>query len=208
MVEHSILSEEELDFIRKLMQPNGSKVVERTAGFRIDGGAQGNALLLQLAAQADLRLQAEFEHFSMSFPVRLLEDELHSLDLQLAAPLIYERGPVLRAWRLQLPEPFALLESNGTPSPFSVLQLSAHGVLVAAGKRRKPPRQFHLGLAMPDGAILDIDAQRVRELQEGVAAYRISFVRQEDAERVRAFLYEQHQRLHPELRPELPDDLV
>ena len=208
MAEDTILSKDELTFIRKLMQRNGATTAERATGFRIDGGAQSNELLMQLAARANLSLQAEFEDFRMSFPIQLREDELHSLDLQLAPPVIYERGPTTRAWRLHLDEPLALLKNDGGESSLSVHELSPHGLLVDAGKDRKPPKHFHLRLALPDDAPLEIDAHRVRELKGGMAAYEVEFPQEKDAERIRSFLYRQHQRLHPDLQPEVPADLV
>lgn len=208
MAEQTILSKDELTFIRKLMQRNGTPSAERTTGFRIDGGAQSNELLLQLAARANLSLQAEFEDFRMSFPLQLKEDELHSLDLQLAPPVIYERGPTTRAWRLHLDQPLALLKNDGGESSLSVHELSPHGLLVDAGKDRKPPKHFHLRLALPDDTPLEVDAHRVRELKGGLAAYEVEYPQEKDAERIRSFLYRQHQRLHPDLQPELPADLV
>ncbi|MBE7375965.1 PilZ domain-containing protein [Pseudomonas lopnurensis] len=208
MADQTILSKDELTFINKLMQRNGNGTAERATGFRLDGGPQSNELLMQLAAHAELSLQAEFDDFRMTFPLQLKEDELHSLDLQLAPPAIYERGPVTRAWRLHLEQPLPLLETDGGKSSLSVHELSSHGVLVDAGKRRKPPKHFHLRLALPDDTPLEIDAHRVRELDDGLAAYEVEFRQEKDAERIRSFLYRQHQRLHPELQPELPVDLV
>ncbi|MCQ4295801.1 PilZ domain-containing protein [Pseudomonas stutzeri] len=208
MAEDTILSKDELSFIRKLMQRNGGNAPERAAGFRVDGGAHSNELLMQLAARANLSLHAEFEEFRMSFPIQLREDELHSLDLQLAPPVIYERGPTTRAWRLHLDEPLPLLENDGGESSLSVHELSPHGLLVDAGKHHKPPKHFHLRLALPDDTPLEIDAHRVRELKGGLAAYEVEYTQEKDAERIRSFLYRQHQRLHPDLQPELPADLV
>ncbi|MFU2105270.1 hypothetical protein ACM6L2_19085, partial [Paenibacillus larvae] len=71
MAEETILSKDELTFIRQLMQRNGGSGNERSTGFRIDGGARSNELLMQLAARANLSLQAEFEDFRMSFPLQL-----------------------------------------------------------------------------------------------------------------------------------------
>jgi hypothetical protein len=115
---------------------------------------------------------------------------------------------VTRAWRLHLEQPLPLLENDGGESSLSVHELSPHGLLVDAGKRRKPPKHFHLRLALPDVAPLEIEAHRVRELKGGLAAYEVAFAEEKDAERIRSFLYRQHQRLHPELQPELPADLV
>ena len=177
MAEETILSKDELTFIRQLMQRNGGSGNERSTGFRIDGGARSNELLMQLAARANLSLQAEFEDFRMSFPLQLREDELHSLDLQLAPPVIYERGPTTRAWRLHLDEPLPLLESDGGESPLSVHELSPR----PAGRSRQAsqaPKHFHLRLALPDDTPLEIDAHRVRELNGGRAAYEVEFARE------------------------------
>ncbi len=40
-----------------------------------------------------------------------------------------------------------------------------------------------------------------------MTAYEVEYPKGKDAERIRSYLYEQHQRLHPELQPELPQPL-
>ncbi|WP_312376589.1 PilZ domain-containing protein [Stutzerimonas nitrititolerans] len=209
MTEETVLTRDELAYINRLVNRAGPDTGAPRTGFRIDGGPQPNELLVRLASQTELSLQAKFPDFTMSFPLQLKEDEFHNLDLQLAPPLIYEEhGSVTRAWRLQLEEPLALLTSDGSESSLSVQELSSHGLLVNAGKHRKPPKHFHLCLALPDDPPLEIEASRVREMKGGLAAYEVEFAKEQDAERIRAFLYQQHQRLHPELQPELPVDLV
>lgn len=208
MAEESVLTMDELAYINRLVNRPGAEVAVPRSGFRIDGGPQSNELLARLATQSELSLQAKFDDFSMSFPLMLKEDEFHNLDLQLAPPIIYENGPVERAWRLQLEEPLPLLADDGSESSLSVHELSPHGLLVDAGKQRKPPKRFHLRLALPDEAPLEIEASRVREMKDGLAAYEVEFTKEQDAERIRAFLYQEHQRLHPELQPELPVELV
>lgn len=208
MMEETVLTRDELAYINRLINRAGADTAVSRTGFRIDGGPQPNELLVRLASQAGLSLQAKFTDFTLSFPLQLKEDELHNLNLQLAPPLIYEHGSVTRAWRLHLEEPLALLTSDGSESALSVHELSSHGLLVNADKHHKPPKHFHLRLALPDDAPLEIEASRVREVKGGAAAYEVEFAKEQDAERIRAFLYQQHQRLHPELQPEMPVDLV
>lgn len=208
MAEETVLTRDELAYINRLVNRPGAEAAVSRSGYRIDGGPQSNELLLRLAGQATLSLQAKFHGFSMSFPLLLKEDELHNLNLQLAPPTIYESGTVERAWRLHLEEPLPLLTDDGRESSLSVHELSPHGLLVDAGTQRKPPKHFHLRLVLPDEAPLEIEASRVREIKGGLAAYEVEYPKEQDAERIRAFLYQQHQRLHPELQPELPVELV
>lgn len=198
MAQRTVLTSDELEFIKKLMSRAANGSSERAAGFHIDGGQQSNELLMALAAHAELSLEAKTTGFRMSFPVQIREDELHSLHLHLAPPVIFERGPANRAWRLHLEQPLALLKSDGDVSPLRVRELSSHGLLVDAGSGRKPPKHFHLRLALPDDDPLEVDAHRVREVKNGLAAYEVEFSREQDAERIRSFLYRQHRRLHPE----------
>ncbi|QLF92360.1 PilZ domain-containing protein [Pseudomonas sp. ABC1] len=208
MMATNLLTKAELRYIHKLMRSPSDITHKEGAGFHIDGGSKANALLMQLASQSQLTFEAQFDEFCMSFPLQLSEDEFHSLHLQLAPPTIYERGPTLRTWRLQLDQPLQLIEEDGEESPLSVHELSPDSLLVDIGNRRSAPRHFHLQLALPGQGFLQINARRVRELADGMTAYEVEFPEGRDAERVRSFLYAQHQKLHPELQPELPDDLV
>lgn len=208
MAEKTLLTRDELAYINRLVNQDTPDAGARRSGFRVDGGPQSNELLARLASHAELSLQAKFDDFSMSFPLLLKEDEFHNLELQLAPPLIFENGSVTRAWRLHLDEPLPLLTDDGSESSLSVHELSSNGLLVNAGKQRKPPKHFNLRLALPNEPPLEVDASRVREVKGGLAAYEVEFVKVQDAERMRSFLYQQHQKLHPELQPELPADLV
>lgn len=208
MADQTVLTEDELAFIRQLMTRAAPAKGDGPTGFRIDGGAQSNELLLQLAARTELTLEARSGEFRMSFPLHIHEDELHSLNLQLSPPVIYEQSPTPRAWRLQLDEPLPLLERGGRPTALHVRELSSHSLLVEADNRHKPPKHFHLHLALPDEAPLEIDARRVREVKDGLAAYEVEFAGQKDAERIRSFLYQQHRLLHEDPLSESPPDLV
>ncbi len=203
MAEKITLTPKELAYINRLMSDSSVEPDETRSGFRIDGGEHANGLLLQLAAKASLSLEAELEDYCMTFPLRLSEDELHGIQLQLAPPTIYERGPVLRAWRLHLDEPLALLSDDGNETALSVHELSPHGLLVDTGSKKRAPKHLHLRLALPGKEPLKIDAHQVRNAADGMTVYEVEY-QNNDAERIRSYLYEQHQRLHPELQQELP----
>jgi hypothetical protein len=207
MPKKTVLTSAELAYINKLVSGTRAEPGEARAGFRVDGGEHANGLLLQLAAKANLTLEAELEDYCMSFPVQLSEDEFHTIQLQLAPPTIYERGPVLRAWRLHLDEPLPLLSDDGDETALSVHELSPNGLLVDTGPRKKAPNHLHLRLVLPGEDSFKIDAHRVRDAEGGMTAYEVEYPLDKDAERIRSYLYEQHQRLHPELQPELPAEM-
>ncbi len=207
MAEKTVLTSAELAYINKLVGSSSAEPGESHSGFRVDGGERANGLLLQLAAKANLTLEAELENYCMSFPLQLREDEFHSLQLQLAPPTIYERGPVLRAWRLHLDEPLPLLSDEGHETTLSVHELSPNGLLVDTGPKHKAPKFLHLRLALPGEASFKIDARRIRDAEGGMTAYEVEYPLDKDAERIRSYLYQEHQRLHPELQPELPAEM-
>ncbi|MGK9065518.1 PilZ domain-containing protein [Stutzerimonas chloritidismutans] len=205
MAEKIELSSAELAYINELVNSSRarSEPGETRAGFQVDGGDRANALLLQLAAKANLTLEAELEDYCMSFPLQLKQDEFQSITLQLAPPTIYERGPVLRAWRLHLDEPLPLLSTNGDKTTLSVHELSPKGLVVDTGPKQAPSH-LHLRLELPGNEPLEVDGWRIRDTEDGMTAYEVQYPRDKDAERLRSYLYEQHQRLHPDLQPELP----
>ncbi len=206
MPEKTVLTSAELAYINQLTSGPQTESGEARGGFQLDGGERANGLLLQLAAKANLTLDAELDDYCMSFPLQLTRDELQTIRLQLAPPTIYERGPVLRAWRLHLDEPLPLLSDDGDETALSVRELSPNGLLVDAGPQ-KAPKHLHVRLALPGETPFMIDARRVRVAEDGLAAYEVEHPQDKDAERIRSYLYEQHQRLHPELQPELPVDM-
>lgn len=206
MANKTVLTPEELAYLAKLSRRSASQNADEP-GFRLDGGLDANNLLLQLAAKANLTLEAELEDYHLSFPLQLSEDEFHSIRLQLAPPTIYERGPVLRAWRLALDEPLPLLAEDGGETALTVHELSPNGLLVDTGGQRKAPKHFHLRLALPGERSLLIEARRIRAVERGMTAYEVDFPQEEDAERIRSYLYQEHQRLHPEQQPDLPNEV-
>lgn len=197
--QNTVLTSAELAYLNDLLSGSSTETSEVRAGFRVDGGERANGLLMQLAAKANLSLEAELEDYCMSFPLQLKRDEFQAIQLQLNPPTIYERGPVLRAWRLHLDEPLPLLSDDGHETALSVHELSPNGLLVNAGAKRKAPKHLLLNLPLPGEGSLKIDAHRVRDAEGGMTAYEVEYPQDRDAERIRSYLYEQHQRLHPEL---------
>ena len=208
MPKKTVLTSAELAYINDLVSSTSAESGETRAGFNVDGGEKANGLLLQLAAKANLTLEAELEDYCMSFPLRLNQDEFQAIHLQLAPPTIYERGPVLRAWRLHLDEPLPLLSDDGNKTALSVHELSPNGLLVDVGSKQQAPKHLHMHLAIPGEGSLEIDAHRIRDAEGGMTAYEVEYPQDKDAERIRSYLYEQHQRLHPDLQPELPNEML
>lgn len=200
-----LLTREELDFISELLDAPARR--KALPSFKLEGSWEASEMLSNLAAHARLALDAEFDAFCLSFPLRLVEDEFHAQHLELAPPTIYERGPRLRAWRLQLPTPVALLEADGGKTDLRAHEISPRGLLVSAARRR-PPAHIDLCLPLPDGTSVPLSAHRIRETPEGLTAYALENESEQDTRRLRRFLFAQHRRLHPELGTEQPDDLV
>lgn len=197
----SPLSQDEREFIQQLLiSPVNGKPLQAPS-FRVDGGEQANALLARLAANANLSLESQFDDFSMTFPLHVLEDEFHTLHLKLGAPSIFESGPVLRPWRLQLNQAIALLDAHGAPSSLSVQELSPNGLLVSSAA--KAPLRFKLWLALPDQQPILIHGKRVRTVGKQLTAYTVQVGPEnlQDGERIRQFIFQQHRLQHPQLCP-------
>lgn len=197
MAERITLTDAELAYISKLVNKAEGESKPHLSGFHLDGGTVANGLLLHLAAQAKLSLEAALGDYRLVFPLRLDEDDFHGLQLLLAPPIIYERGPAMRAWRLHLESPLPLRSHNGLPTDLSVHELSPHGLLVDTSHEPRAPKRLKLYMDLPGEHPLKIDAQRVRARDDGLTAYEVRYPCDTDAERIRAFLYKQHQRLHP-----------
>lgn len=204
----SILTSEEQAYLAELAIEEPVVKQNAAPSFKIEGNWQATELLARLATNSRLSLEAESGRFCLSFPLHLVEDEFHSQHIELSSPTIYEIGPTLRAWRLQLKKPLPLLEADGGKSALRVHELSPNGLLVDNARHNSPPEHFHLHLPLPDGEAMPISAHRVRETEDGLTAYEVEFSAEHDTERLRRFLFSQHRRLHPELESKLPGDLV
>ena len=88
------LSSEELDFIREVFSSQLIGKPLSIPAFKVDGGPLANALLTRLGLHANLSLEAKLDRCHVSFPLQLVEDELHGLQLEMGAPNIFEEGAV------------------------------------------------------------------------------------------------------------------
>ena len=200
MSDHPTLSSEELDYIRQLFRSQLMGNALQIPAFKVDGGPLANALLSRLGLHAELSLQAQLEHCRISFPLMLVEDELHGLQLEMGAPSIYEEGTVLRPWRLALKKPLTLREANGKSSHLRVLELAPGSLLLQASSGQSLPEQFDLWLALPGTESMPIHGQLIRRTGDNCAAYRLQLQHREHSERIRQFLFEQYRERHPQLQ--------
>ncbi len=211
MAGEHLLTAEELAYLTEVTSNAAGrkqKQAHASPSFRVEGNWEASELLTRLAANCQLSLDAAFGRFCLSFPLTVVEDEFHSLHLELSPPTIYEDGPKSRVWRLQLSKPLPLLEADGGRSSLRVRELSPNGLVVDTLRRKPAPEHFHLHLPLPDGEALPVSAHRVRVREDGLTAYEVEFAEAADTERLRRFIFTQHLRLHPELRPDVPAHLV
>ncbi|WP_068829775.1 hypothetical protein [Pseudomonas sp. BMS12] len=200
MSEHATLSREELDYIRQLFSAQLIGKPLPIPAFKVDGGPLANALLARLGLHAQLSLEAQLEHCRMSFPLHLVEDELHGLQLEMGAPSIFEEGAVLRPWRLTLKKPLALRAANGKASTMRVLELAPGSLLLQTSDGHPPPELFDLWLALPGAESMPIHGQLIRRTDSDQAAYYLQLQHREHAERIRQFLFEQYRERNPQLQ--------
>lgn len=199
MSEHSTLSSEELDFIREVFHSQLIGKPLPIPAFKVDGGPLANALLARLGGHAKLSLEAQLDHYRMTFPLQLVEDELHGLQLEMGAPSIYEDGLVRRPWRLELDEPLPLHDGSGDASSLLVYEL-APASMVVGSPLAEPPEKISLWLSLPGFDSLPVKGQRIRRIGRHRAAYRLQLQHHEHAERIRQFIFEQYRRRHPQLQ--------
>lgn len=199
MSEHTALSQAELDYIRQLFSAQLIGKPLSIPAFKVDGGPLANALLGRLGQHAQLSLEAQLEHCRISFPLLLVEDELHGLQLEMGAPSIFEEGAVLRPWRLTLSQALILREANGEASPLRVLEL-APGSLLLQSSVGPPPERFDLWLTLPGAESMPVQGLLIRRTAGDQAAYHLQLQHREHGERIRQFLFEQYRKRHPQLQ--------
>lgn len=199
MPEHPPLSSEELDFIRELFSRQWLGKLPSAHIFEIDGGPLANALLARLGNQASLNLSAKLDDCRMTFPLQVIEDEQHGLQLKMEAPRIFREGDMRRAWRLQLTEPLHLHNINGEESEMQICELTPAS-LVLISPLHPPPKSFSLWLQLPGGENLPIRGRRIRPINRQRAAYSLRMQNHEHAECLRRFIFEQYRQQHPQLQ--------
>ncbi|WP_213875242.1 hypothetical protein [Pseudomonas sp. dw_358] len=199
MEPEALLTQDELDFIRKMSSSPPLNVGEASASLTVNGGLQVKDLLTRLAAHENVTIQAQFENQQMSFPLELVEDEFHAMHLHLGAPSIYEDGPSIRPWRLTLSKPIALHDDNGVETDFLVREISFKGVLLELNPLLPPPAEFSLWFRPEGHAPLALHGTLERTKDKGLAAYRLNVSDTAETERLRQYILQQHQLSHPDL---------
>jgi len=199
----ALLTQDELDFIRTMQRASQPSSAESPSRLMVNGGTEIKHLLTQLIAQEQVTLQAQFDNHQMTFPLHLVEDEFHSLQLQLGAPHIYEEGPMVRPWRLALDTPVALVDELGLSTGLWVREISFKGVLVEFRDQPKPPKTFDLWFAPDNCPSIALHGILQRRTGQNLAAYKLSQSQQGEIDRLREYILQAHRQAHPELHPQL-----
>lgn len=200
MSEQSALSGEELDFIRHLYDTQLLGKSLHSPTFTVDGGPLANALLGRLGQHAQLSLEAQLGNYRMAFPLQLVEDEMHNLQLELGAPSIFEDGVIRRPWRLALPQPLYLLDEHGATTSLRVNEISPGSLLLSQAAGDELPEQFCLWLPLPGHEPMVVNGLHIRSAGPQQAAYRLLLSHSEHSERIRQFIFEQYRLRHPQLQ--------
>lgn len=200
MSEQSELSSEELDFLRQLFSSQLIGQPLDIPSFKVDGGALANALLSRLGRHTQLSLQARMDNYSMSFPLQLVEDEMHSLQLELGAPSIYEEGAIRRPWRLVLDTPLALQDQDGADTALLVHEVAPDSLLIEQQGDAALPAEFNLWLPLPGLESIPVKARRIRASTGQRAAYSVLLRHSEHTERIRQFIFKQYRQKNPQLQ--------
>lgn len=203
MQANALLTQDELDFIRSMQQAPQPSSAESLSRLMVNAGSEIKSLLTQLIAQEQVTLQAQFDNHQMTFPLHLVEDEFHSLQLQLGAPHIYEEGPMARPWRLTLATPLALEDELGLSTGLWVREISFKGVLLEIRDQPKPPSSFDLWFAPDHCTPIALHGVLQRRTGRNLAAYNLSGSQQSEIERLREYILQAHRQTHPELHPQL-----
>ncbi|MGH8433126.1 MAG: PilZ domain-containing protein [Pseudomonas sp.] len=197
MQKHPLLTPEELDFIQNLRSMPRSRGSLSTPSLRVDGGTQTKDLLTRLAAQDQLTIEAHFNGERITFPLQLVEDEFHSMHLQLGTPNIVEPGSADRPWRLPLAEPIGLLDENGAQSGLWLHSISLSGMLIEVRDQTPQPKRFTLWLPLPGQAPIELRGILARTTEQRLVAYRLTLRKTLHSERLRQFIFQQHRLLNP-----------
>lgn len=199
MQRDTILTQDELDFIQNMQRNPKLNLRDKSRSLVVNGGVQIQDLLTKLAAHEQVTIQAQFDNQQMTFPLHLVEDEFHALHLELGAPSIFEEGPRIRPWRLNLSEPVALETEKGALTALWVHEISFKGVLLENRKHTKPPKYFSAWFTPAGHAPIALRGTFERLTEQGLAAYRLSDNSKEDTERLRQYILQEHRKIHPSM---------
>lgn len=190
-----LLTQDELDYIQKILSTSSRRRRPSTAPQLAIGeqlSEQLSELLSRLGNQEQLSLDTHRDDQHLSFPLHLIQDEQSHSRLELGAPLIFEHGVNERPWRLELPAPLTLLDSDDRPSGLQAMELSHSGMLVHYGKPGSPAKDQLLQLMLPQQRRVQLRARLVRRLSQARYAYSLTTLHAEDEQTLRQYLFEQH----------------
>jgi hypothetical protein len=199
MQDAPILTSEELDFIQDLQTPAPPPGPAQTPSLRVDGGAQTKALLTRLAASDQLTIEAHFNGERVTFPLQLVEDEFHSLSLEIGLPQVVEQGQCERPWRQRLAPAIALVDEQGKPNGMWLHSISTTGMLVEV-RHQLVPNNLTLWLPQSGSEPIRLQGILARRTEQRLVAYRLSGRKTVHSERLRQYIYQQH-RLLNQLEP-------
>jgi hypothetical protein len=196
MQDSTLLTSEELDFLQDLQSPPRPQGPMQTPSLRVDGGTQTKALLTRLAASDQLTIEAHFNGERVTFPLQLVEDEFHSLSLEIGEPQVVEQGPSERPWRLHLTPAIELVDEHGKPSGLWLHTVSTTGLLVEV-RHQLVPNSFTYWLPQAGAAPIRLQGVLARRSKQRLVAYRMSGRKTAHSERLRQYIYQQHRLLNP-----------
>lgn len=202
MQDHSLLSDDELEFIQHLYdQPANRPAV--TSSTTIDVESSLRDLLSNYANLEQLTIDARFDNQRLTFTPFISEDAQHNQHIELGTPQIFdESGSDSRAWRLPLMPPLELRQANGNGSGLLVHELSMGGLLIEQPKTRKAPRSFNLLLPLTGQKPISIQGAFVRKATNTLLAYQLAPLDSLSNDRLQQFIYLQHRALYPQAHPE------
>jgi len=186
-----LLTQDELDYIQKILSTSSRKRRPSTAP-QLAIGEQLSELLSRLGNEEQLSLDTHRDDQHLSFPLHLIQDEQSHSRLELGAPLIFEHGVNERPWRLELPAPLTLLDSDDRPSGLQAMELSHSGMLVHYSKPGSPAKDQLLQLILPQQRRVQLRARLVRRISQARYAYNLATLHEEDEQTLRQYLFEQH----------------
>lgn len=199
----NLLTQDELDFILDMQRLPQAASADTGPGLRVDGDRRVQDLLTRLVGHEQVTLQAHINNQQISFPLHLVEDEFHTLHLQLGMPDIYEDGPMLRPWRLTLETPVALLDDRDRASRLWVRDISFKGVLLEAQGTARTPTRFNMRFAPPGELPIRLRGLKRRQIDSRLAAYDLSESAEDEIERLRDYILQAHRRVHPDVHDPL-----
>lgn len=191
MQSDSLLTQDELDFIQKILFTPPQQRCRRAAP-QLVLGERLSEFLTRLGNEEQLSLDTHTDTQHLSFPLHLIQDAQSQPRLELGAPLIFEQGVSERPWRLVLPTALALLDGNDQPSGLKALELSNNGVVVEYCRTGTPTKDQLLQLMLPQARRVQLRARLARRVSHKRYAYSLQTLHSEDEQMLRQFLFEQH----------------